>query len=429
MHSWSVGALVFLIAHISGGHGSLAVEDAVRAALANSPRLRAARFQAEATQAQTDRDRPVARPTVTAQAQGTLQGPRVTFPRAGDGDATVLPERYGKLELDVDQPLFHAGMGAARERFGAQTKATEWEEKKAENDLILDVRRAYFQLLTAQEMLQQAQRGVDLARKHRDLARTMLEAGTAMERDVKASDAQLAETEQGVLRAENGAAEARANLNRLLGRDPGAPLEVAPAPPTPSIPDSPDAAVRSALERRPEIRQLEEELRAARAGAFLASTQNQPALSARAVAATQTPSAFVKSDYFAASLVVTWNPFDAGKTRADVREARARALQLEALLEDARLGIRVETEKSWRDMREAAGRLEAAARQVASAESAADVSELRYQARIATQLEVSGALNDVARARAARSQALFDLHAAAAELAHASGADVEDPAR
>lgn len=402
----------------------LSVADAVCIARQNSPKLRAARFEAQAAQIQTNREKPVALPILTARAEGTLQGPRVTFPRAGSTDATVLPEQYGKIELTLEQLLYRPGLSAARARYQAQSQANAWEERRVENDVILEVRRAYFQLLTAQTMAEVARGGVELAQKHLRLIRDMEEAGMASTRDVKAAEADLAQAEQESLRAESGVALARGNLNRLLGRDPSTPTETAPPPPLPAVPESAAAGIALALARRPEIRRLEESLRAARAGVSLARTQAGPALSARAIAARQTPSAFVNEDYLAASLVVTWSPFDAGKTRADVGEAQARVGQLEVLLEEAKLGIRLEVEKAWRSMQEAWARIHAARRQVAAAEAALEVSELRYQARAATQLEVANARLEVARARGNVAEAVGDLHIAAAEYAHATGTDV-----
>ena len=164
-----------------------------------------------------------------------------------------------------------------------------------------------------------------------------------------------------------------------------------------------------------------------RAGASLAATQDSPVVSGRATASAQTPTALTSDHYYAAGFVVTWNPFDRARTRADVREARARVAQLEAQLDDARLGIRLDVEKAWRDMGEARARIETSGRQVAAAEAALDISELRYQARSGTQLEVSAALLNVARARANRAQAVLDLHLAAADYAHAAAADIRQP--
>jgi outer membrane protein TolC len=190
------------------------------------------------------------------------------------------------------------------------------------------------------------------------------------------------------------------------------------------VPDSPTPGIEAALRQRPEIRLLEESLRAARAGIALARTQDKPALSARAIAAHQTATAFTNPNYFAASLVLTWNLYDAGKARLDAREAGARAAQIEALLEEAKLGVRLEAEKAWRDMREAQARIVTADRQVKAAKAALEVSELRYQVRSATQIEVTGALLNVTRARANHTQALYDLHLSAADYTHATGADV-----
>jgi outer membrane protein len=409
---------------ISQERPALSITDAVRVALQNSPKLRAARMEAQANQAQVERERPVARPDVTLQAEGRLQGPRITFPKAGDGDVTVVPEQYGEVRLTLEQILYRAGLGAARERYAAQTRGNAWDVLRAQNDLIQEVRKAYFSLLNAQTMADVARGGAELARKQLDQTRLMLEAGTASERDVKAGDADLAEAEQGAIRAENGVALARANLNRVMGRDPSIPVTTATPPPLPEVPSDLQAGITQALQRRPEIKQFEDNLRGARAGVSLARSQSSPTLSARATTATQTPSAFARSHYYAAGLVVTWSPFDTGKVRADVQEAEAQVGRLAALLEEAKIGIRLNVEKAMRDMQEAKSRIATAERQVAAAEAALEVSQLRYQAGSAIQLEVSGSLFKVIQARSNRAQALFDLHQASADYAHATGVDI-----
>lgn len=406
----------------------LTLPDAVRTALANSPKLRAARFEAQAAQTQAEREKPISRPNVTLQASGTVQGPTVTFPRPLSGGglepATVLPNPYNRVEITLEQPLYRAGLGAARSRYAAQTQATLTEYRRAENDTVRDVRRAFFQVLSTQTLAAVAQEGVTMAQRQMEQTRLLLQAGSVPERDVLAAEADLAEAEQGAIRAANGLALAKGELNRLLGRNPATPFLPMPPDAVPPLPPDTNTGIAEALERRPELRGLTENLRAAKAGASLARAQDQPSLSARATVARQTPSAFAAADYYVAGLTLSWSPFDRGKTRADVQEATARIGQLESLRTDAELGIRLEVEKAWRDMRDAQARLDSATRQVTSAEAALTISQLRYQARSATQLEVSGALFSVLKARSSRVQATYDLHTAAAEYAHATGADV-----
>src|SRR5690242_13395687 len=97
---------VLTLIGFQASNSPLSIEDAVRFALTNSPKMQAARFEAKATTAGLERERPVARPSVGVEAQGRLQGPRVTFPKAGAGDATVLPEQYADARLTIDQPIF-----------------------------------------------------------------------------------------------------------------------------------------------------------------------------------------------------------------------------------------------------------------------------------------------------------------------------------
>jgi outer membrane protein TolC len=412
-----------MLASAAHSQPPLSESAAVRNAIEHSPKLRAARFEAQAAQAQIDRERPVSRPSLTAKAIGTVQGPQVFFPRAGSTDATVLPDRFGQLEVNLDQPLWRAGIGSARQRYGAQLRANDWETRRAENDLALEVRKAYYGVTTAQSMAEVARGGVDLARKHLQLTRDMLEAGTASERDVKASEADLAEAEQSATKADTGVAIAKANLNRIMGADPGSPVRIEPSTGKPEIPVAADSGIATALSQRPDLKQLEESLKAARAAVGLAASQDKPIVSGRATASTQTPSAFVRSEYFAASLVLTWTPFDTGKTRADVRESKAQVGRLEALIEETKLGIKLEVESSWRNMVEANQRITTSEKQIAAAVAAADISEVRYQARSATQLEVSTANLNVQKARAGRAQALADLHLAHSEYLHAIGED------
>src|SRR5258708_3413718 len=128
------------------------MDDAVKSPAANSPKPRAPRMEEAAVRAPNSPEKPAARPDGSAQARGTPQGPRVTYPQAGGGDGTVLPERYGQAALIIDQLLYRAGAAAAGDRYSALNSAAHWDYLKAENDLILEVRRAYLNLLAAQSL-------------------------------------------------------------------------------------------------------------------------------------------------------------------------------------------------------------------------------------------------------------------------------------
>src|ERR1043166_2983123 len=80
---------LLIVASLAQGNPPLSIQDAVRVALSNSPKMQAAKFEAQAAKAGLEKERPVARPSVGVSAEGRLQGPRVTFPKAGAGDANA----------------------------------------------------------------------------------------------------------------------------------------------------------------------------------------------------------------------------------------------------------------------------------------------------------------------------------------------------
>ena len=116
----------------------LTVEEAVRIAYQHSPKLRASQYEVKAGLAQIEREKPTAKPSVLTQAIGNLQGPRVTLSRGVGPDGLILPERYFRAEVSIEQPIYHAGSGAARTRYVAQASANRWEWQRACSDLAWD---------------------------------------------------------------------------------------------------------------------------------------------------------------------------------------------------------------------------------------------------------------------------------------------------
>ncbi len=399
----------------------ITLEQGVQEALRRSPQVRAARAVLETARVRADREKPVARPTVTAVASGTAQGPRVDFPRPNGQLATVLPEAVGRFDLIVEQPLYRAGLKPARERYTAQMSAADLDFRKAVSDVALAVRKAYVDVLRADAGVRAAQDGVAAAQRYRRLVEGQIAAGLARPVDAQTVQAQVAEAQSGLTQAEGGASLARFNFNRLLGRSLRLPVSVEEIATAPPIPAAPDDAVARAVRARPEVLLLEQNLLAARAGISLARAQSQPSVNARGQVTEQTPSAFLHEHYYAATLEVRWPLADGGKARQDTREAKAQTDRLQALLEDARQGIELETVQAWEKMRAAQSRIDLARTQRAGHEATVIVAEKAYEVGRGTVIEVQAAQREARTARAAELTALHDLHAAYTDFLYAQG--------
>ena len=399
----------------------MTLAESVILALKQSPQARAAGFARDAAQVAADRDRPVARTTVSVSAFTTAQEPRVTFPYPNYQPATVLPESYSKVELSVEQVLYRAGIGAARARYAAQSGAVAADYRRELSDIALSVRKAYLDVLRAESGLRDANDGLKAAQNFQTSTDAQIAAGLAKPVDSETAKAQTAAAASGVTQAESGLTLARMGFNRLIGRPLSTEVNLEPLPNAPIIPERPDAAIATALKSRPELRALEQNSAAATAGISLAKTQDQPVLSVRGTAIEQTQTAFLPQHYAAATLEIRWNVFDGGKTKMDTREARAQSQRLAALLEDTRQAIALDVTQAWEKLRTTAGQIAAAEARLSAAKSAETVANTAYQVGRGTVLEAQAATREVRSAQETLTRARYDLLAADADFDHAQG--------
>lgn len=399
--------------------GILTQADAVAFALQRSPQVRAAQAERDTAQVQADRERPVARPTMTAVASGTLQGPRVTLP--APENATVQPEGVGRLDFLLEQVLYRAGLGAARQRYAASSALAQENYRKALADLTRSVRKTYLDVLRAEAGVQTAQAGVDTARLYQDLVQRQIGAGVAKPVDAETAKTQVGEATEGLQRATSGLDLARKALNYTLGRSLDTTLMLEAPSALPTVPANPDAAIAYALQNRSELVVLELNLRLAQAGVSLARTQAQPTVTARGQLTEQTPTALSHEHYYGATLEVRWPLLSGGKVRQDTREAQSQVDRLMAERDHARLGIELDVRQAWQKMRDARSRIELAQEQRQSQERLLQVATKAYEVGRGTALEVQAAQREVRNIRERELLVLYDLHAAAIDFACAQG--------
>ena len=391
-----------------------------------SPQARAAKAVRDAAQAQADRDKPVIRPTLNATASGTAQGPRVTFPRPDYTPATVLPEGAARLDLVLEQTVYRAGIGAAKQRYAAQFALVTEDYRKTLSDLAQMARKSYMDVLRAQSGVRTAQEGLDAALRYQQTVDAQIRAGIAKPVDAETVKAQVAEAQAGVETAQGGLRLAQAAFNKALGRGLNTPVALEALGAQPIVPDTPDMAIAVALQNRPELISLELNLQAARAGVSLARLQGQPTLHARGQFTEQTPTAFQHEHYYGATLELRWTLLDGGKIQQDTREAKSQVERLEALREDARQGIALDVTQSWQKMRDARAQIALAQTRVTGMQAFATVAEKAYEVGRGTVLEVQAAQREVRSARERELQATHDLYSAAIDFTHAQGTDVRE---
>jgi outer membrane protein len=332
--------------------------------------------------------------------------------------------------LQIAQPLYAAGrVGTALQIARRVRSAADLLVQEAESEITLQVRNAYFVVVLADQMVAIAREAYDLADAVVRQVELFRQQGTASEFDVLRAQVERDNLEPGIIEAQNARRLAELNLKRLANLPADRPLAAA-TPLTPVLADVDRVALQAALERRPALRSLDEQV-AARAGAVrIARSGYLPTVGMAANFAFQAfPERVLPLD---ADFRRDWNVtvqasipiFDGFRTRGQVQQAQAELRTTELQREQARQGLELELEAALGEFDAARAQIDARRATVAQAERTLELAELRFRSGMATQLDISSARLLLQQARVNEAQALYNYVNALARLERASGGDV-----
>jgi cobalt-zinc-cadmium efflux system outer membrane protein len=178
------------------------VEDAVRLAAANNPRVLAAVREIGAAQSGVRSARALANPSA-------FVAPGVTSV-SGTGE-----------EFLIQQPLEINGARSARTGVArAQLRASQAQAVLSLGDVIYATRSAYYELARAREQAAVTRESWEVAQEFDRIARRQVEAGARAGIDLAQTGLEVSRAQRQVTLAEGQVAVASAALNAALGRDP-----------------------------------------------------------------------------------------------------------------------------------------------------------------------------------------------------------------
>jgi len=344
---------------------------------------------------------------------------------------------FTRTELKLIQPLWDfgkisAGVAAAE----AGVEVARQREAGARADLELNIRRAYFGLKFAREVIDMLDEGssyVDEGQKKldKDLAAG---TGTATVTDRLRLRTVRAELDARILEAKRLQGLARDSLRTLLGPEAPAEVDVDDDPFEP--PDLKDRPLTwyedQARFGRPEVRLLEFASKAKHALADLERRKEYPdvvligtAAFARAQAVDDPHNAFL-SHYFnsttAGIAAAVRMQLDLGPKIARARKSAAEALEIDFRRSEAMGGVLLEVRKAYAETTEAAARVVAMAKGEKAGKSWISAVAQNFAVGLSEARDLSDALVAFFGMRTRYLQAVFDLFIAQSALARATGA-------
>jgi TolC family type I secretion outer membrane protein len=339
--------------------------------------------------------------------------------------------------LSVNQIIYDFGKtggGLDAARSGVQSAASDADRVKQE--VILNVKQAYYALLQASKLLTVAQQTLDQTEGHLRQAEAFFRAGSKPRFDVTRAEVDVNTARLGMINAKNDVRLRTIALYNAMGIDPRGDIEIednlAQPPAVPSL----DQIQTEALNNRPEMQKAAADIQAAQARVRTAESNYLPTLSANGsynwahgTSEATLPISALGLGEFQSDIKNSWNAgvmlsmplFEGGLTKGRVSEARANLRALEAQRDGLRQSILLEVNQSYADLDTAAARISVMEISRKKAKENLELAEGRYQAGVGPSLEVTDAQVAFIKAETDHVQALYDYQLSAARLMKALG--------
>jgi outer membrane protein, heavy metal efflux system len=291
-----------------------------------------------------------ARQVAVAQARrgsaGALEDPSFMY----RGWATPLAKPW---DLNQSQHMFMFSQnlpGGGKRQLRARLTDDEGDVAKAEletkrRDVVAQVRRSFFELLRNQDELRFHDEQVALAHQGLESARIKYVVGKVPQQDMLKAQIVLTRLIEHLVMLQQDSDLARARLNTLLGRDPGAPLDVLGAylPPA-KLPGLIDLE-KIALESRPELTAISAAIREDETRVQLAEKSFTPDYTLSGGYMLMPEGSRYRNTY-AAELSVTLPWLNRGRHDAEIAEANAMVTARKADYESRRAAVFAEIQES-----------------------------------------------------------------------------------
>ncbi|MFO0724700.1 MAG: TolC family protein [Myxococcota bacterium] len=312
--------------------------------------------------------------------------------------------------------------GAVVDGADARVEAAGALEEKTTADALLRSAEAYFSAAAADEALRVAQDAERRALTHHELAAAAVSAGLRGQIDLVRSNAETAAARLAVIRAKNATRVARAALDAAIGWevDPAAHygFEGATSIALGPLPSEAEATQR-ALERRPDVRALDAQLRAAAFQERAAVAGNYPRILASASLSVRGFDAVPDTVNWDVGLVLSLPIFTGFLTRGATLEAEAASAELSARASSLRQTVIFQVQQARNTLASAEEAIRASESQVEAAALGLSMAETRYAKGLGNIVELADAQAQEGMARIGLIESHLSAALSWAQLQHA----------
>lgn len=394
----------------------LSLDQVVDIALNRNPGITASEQQVEAAKARVTQNTAAYWPQVTGTASYQRQRASIT---SDTGWVSGIMKEYDLYNhyFSASQYIYDFGQTSglveeSRQNLGASRHG--WTTTLA--DVVQQTKRAYYEVLKNQRLVQVAEETLASREKHLEQASAFYKVGLRPRIDVARAEVDVASAKQSLIQARYNENVAYVNLNTLLGGPPVfGPYRVQDETSRAARPKDLEPLVDEALKARSEILQLEAQIRAFEAHLRSVRGKYLPSVTGAATYGwenTESP----LYNYWNVGAQMKWTIFNGFQTQGESAETKAKRNQTRAQLEQMRLQVTQQVSQAFLVLDAAEQSIITSEVTVRQAQENLDLAEGRYRTGVGDAIEytdaqvtLTSAKNTLVQAKYIYLQALVDL--------------------
>ncbi|MDM7455961.1 MAG: TolC family outer membrane protein [Tepidimonas sp.] len=420
---WSAALLVGPLAAIAGTAHAQSLQSLLEAAQRYDAAYLAAKAQFEANRAKAEQARARVLPSVGLSAEA--------FVNRRDSSASALNDTFNNqtVRLAASQPLYRPGNQLEVEQAQRSLQAAEAQLQSAEQDLVVRLSQAYFDVLGAEDTLTFVRAQKAAVSEQLAAARRNFEVGTATITDTREAQARFDLVVAQEIAAENDLRVKKLALDQLVGRSGTEPWRLATPVNLPALaPDDVNAWVQRAVAEHPSVRAAQAALDVARLEVRKAEAAKGPTLDAvaqyqfaRAPSSVATIPGYLRNQ--TASIGVQFNLplYTGGALDNRIKEAVALEDKARNDVEGAARGVSQATRAAFFGVQSGLGQVRALEAAEASSQSALEANQLGYQVGVRINIDVLNAQSQLYQTKAQLAKARYDVLVGSLRLRQAAG--------
>ena len=414
---------------------TLTLQDCLDLALKQNPSILKSQQEIRRTHGVIMEARAPAVPQITASGNSELidRGAIDSFP----GSPAVFrnQEQPWSAQVQISQLVYGGGrVNAALRAAKLSDQIATLGFQRTVADTILDVRKAFYQILLNKALAEVREQSVILLEQQLLDTQSRFEVGSVPRFNVLRAEVELANAKPPLIRAQSDLRLSKESLVKLLAIDSTAQTNNF----TPINFDGKlvyehrawdlPTALEQALNHRPELLQAERQIGVAKANVKVASSGYKPQATLFGIYGWH-DSVFTNAidstrEGWTVGASMTWALFDGMLTHGRVTEARAQLEEANLDYADMRRRVELDVRQAYSDYLQTMELIEAEKKTVEEAEESLRLAEARFRAGSGTQLDVLSAQTALTDARSNEIQALHDYNVAIATLERVTGMTV-----